>query len=710
MVLVRASLSRLVAFFLATALLLNLAVLASARAAPPDVVSSEYRLPARTDPDIAPDTATEIWARVYRPRVLNRTSYPLVLFLHGNHATCGWLDPSLGVRIDDDTTYTFEGRCPDGYVVTPNHLGYAYLAEGLAGAGYVVVSINANRGINAADGVAGDFGLNLRRGRLVLKHLQLLARWNRGGGTPASLGIDLKGKLDLGQVGLMGHSRGGEGMRAALAQFRDRDSPWPGRIGAGIAFKALYEIAPVDGQTDRVLDALGVAWNVLLPYCDGDVTSLEGVQVFDRMLLSRTEAGKLPKSTFAVWGANHNFYNTEWQQSDSPGCAGHAALFPDLEGSAKQRATALHSVVPFLRAHVGRTVAPSLAALFDPLAALPASITSVTRVDRGYTDTPDKAVELRVDDFDKPTGTSSYGQANQAQGITVEHVRRTRDDVRAPLAASITWNAAGRRRLFQTNWAPPGSGRDIVGYRTLEFRIARWCDEFCESPDPLNSTPTTDLSVQLVRPDGSLSAAVRLADHLALRGPVGYGDRFFAVLHPIPATARVPLDAFGPGVTSIRGVRFTFDRTPTGAVYLANIRLSKRGLETASARAVDVAATTDSADTASRRATVATPVRASIAAIRRVDSADAGARAVGGAVEIEVAADGPLPVTDALPTLRVGSRQFRLSRYPRGRVDRVTFTLGGDEFAKLEEGAPAELRLGASRRFDLGRLDKSALR
>ena len=115
-------------------------------------------------------------------------------------------------------------------------------------------------------------------------------------------------------------------MRAALAQFRDRGSPWPGRIGAGTRLGALYEIGPVDGQTSRVLDASGVAWNVLLPFCDGDVSSVEGVQVFDRQLLRRTDAGKLPKSTFAVWGANHNFYNTEWQQSDSPGCADHPAL------------------------------------------------------------------------------------------------------------------------------------------------------------------------------------------------------------------------------------------------------------------------------------------------------------------------------------------------------------------------------------------------
>ena len=180
-------------------------------------VVSDYRLPAKLDPDIASDVETEIWATMWRPANVNGAGpYPLVVFLHGNHGTCGRFDEELGIRIDDRVDYSFTGRCPRGYTVTPSHRGYGYVAERLAEVGYLVVSINANRGVNAADGVDDDFGLNLRRGRLVLKHLELLADWNRRGGAPATLGFDLRGKLDLDQVGLVGHSRGGEGMRAAM--------------------------------------------------------------------------------------------------------------------------------------------------------------------------------------------------------------------------------------------------------------------------------------------------------------------------------------------------------------------------------------------------------------------------------------------------------------------------------------------------------------
>jgi hypothetical protein len=146
----------------------------------------EYKLPALIDPTVASEAYTELWAAVYRPRRSGR--FPLLVFLHGNHATCGRYDPELGVRIDDRVEYTTTGTCPEGWVPTPNHLGYRYLASTLARNGYVVVSINANRGVNAAPGILGDSGLNLRRGRLVLRHMQQLARWSAGKErTPESL-------------------------------------------------------------------------------------------------------------------------------------------------------------------------------------------------------------------------------------------------------------------------------------------------------------------------------------------------------------------------------------------------------------------------------------------------------------------------------------------------------------------------------------------
>src|SRR5499433_1729311 len=173
--------------------------------------SAEYQFDPVQDSNVLADRQTEIWARVYMPADMSAGPYPLVMILHGNHETCGTgSDP----RVDDNCQYTSTGTCPAGYVMAPSYLGYGYLADRLASWGYVVVSINANRGINCGNGPVSDPDLIFARGRLVLKHIQLLSQWNRvAGTTPVSLGLGasgLLGRLDLGSVGLMGHSRGGE--------------------------------------------------------------------------------------------------------------------------------------------------------------------------------------------------------------------------------------------------------------------------------------------------------------------------------------------------------------------------------------------------------------------------------------------------------------------------------------------------------------------
>ncbi len=480
------------------------------------VVTAQYRLAASTDPTIMTDRATEIWARVWRPDTDDLQRLPLVVFLHGNHGTCGTFNCSVancgrfiplpnGPRIDDRIDYTFTGTCPrrgEGsppaefdYVVTPNHEGYGYLAEQLASRGYLVVSINANRGITAGPpqdlGTPGnpfieDRGLNLARARLVLKHLELLSRWNRGAEpTPPSLGFSLRGAIDFGRV--------------YINPYASID--WRSRIGDAIDFKGIFEIAPVDRQTVSTLNAEGVTWSTMVPGCDGDVINQQGMWPYDRMTKSFTEQPARQKAFYYVLGANHNYWNTEWQFSDSSGCFSSSVqlfetdpatgILPGVTGSERQRTTGSASVLALVRGVLRSDEDEASARFlrnFDPQFQLPSVVTTAARIQRGFIASPNSSVTRLLEDFDGPTGTSQFGILNQTSAVTVEHVGvvehgipfTTRDAQlhRIPLpaflrAGRISWQRAGSDVYFQINFTDPGSGLDLSSDATVDFRVDR---------------------------------------------------------------------------------------------------------------------------------------------------------------------------------------------------------------------------------------------
>src|SRR5215471_3462064 len=696
--------------FLATPLAAQVAPDATLLSGGPITVS-EYKLPAAIDPVVSPTLATELWARVYRPASLGSSQHAMLVFLHGNHATCGRL-AGPGEHFDINVQYTFTGTCPAGYIPVPSHAGYAYLAERLASLGYIVVSINANRGINAAPGVLGDRGLNLERGRLVLRHLQRLSRWNSGAEIPPADLSDLVGKIDFSHVGLLGHSRGGEGVRAAY-NFYQADpggTNWQGLIGP-VTFEGIFEIGPVDGQTALKLNALGTAWNVLLPMCDGDVFNLQGVKPFDRMLRVNSESPVRQKSTFAVWGANHNFFNTEWQQSDSAGCFANQRLFAHQIGPVDARPAAIASAVAFFVANVGATKLPDYNRIFNPQFELPPSVDALTRVDRGYTDSPDASLTTVFDDFTGPTGFNSHGPANTFSNISLAYGHVANHSAQQ-FAGLVSWNGPGADTFFQSNWTNPNSGVDASTFGTLDFRVSRQCanpaDLLCNKTSNWFNFET-NFSIRLVGSDGTLSNPVQLKDYLSLTGPVGSLVIGFGTAgHPILQTTRIPLTAFGsPAIVSnLRGVRFTFDDTRRDEIYLANIQLSK--LNGLLAPITEMPTELPTADTALDTTTAGSNDVNQINSMRSAQSA-----ALGSTVEIELNSNREFLPQGEMLVLRIGSQEFNLSRYPvTGETTDVVFTLTADEFARVSQGDPVQVQYGSGPNmngWNFGKVDKNML-
>ena len=190
-------------------------------------------------------------ARVWYPD--DPGPHPLVLVVHGNHNMRDFSDP-----------------------------GYDWLGELLASRGYILASVDMNF-ING--GIRGE---NDGRGWMLLKHLQAWARFAEDPENP------FHGRVDMGNIALIGHSRGGEAV--ALAAAFNRLTRYPDdasfEFDFGFDIRAVIAIAPVDGQylpADQRAPVHDVNYLVFHGSHDGDVTSFHGLRQFNRVRFS--EAG-----------------------------------------------------------------------------------------------------------------------------------------------------------------------------------------------------------------------------------------------------------------------------------------------------------------------------------------------------------------------------------------------------------------------------------
>ena len=219
----------------------------------------------------------------------------------------------------------------------PNDIGYDYIAERLASYGYIVVSVSGN-GVNVLGNQLPDTGMR-QRGYLLRRHLDLWQKWSTIGHGP--FGTRFVGKVDMSRIGVMGHSRGGEG--AIRLVMIDRKSLDPYGIDA------VLPLAPVDFDRKTVSD---IPMAVILPYCDGDVSDLEGMHYFDDARY-RKPGDPAPKATVTVMGANHNFFNTVWTPKSGIPARSTTGSTNAKVGSVPSKSVAWSAIVDYFRRYLG---------------------------------------------------------------------------------------------------------------------------------------------------------------------------------------------------------------------------------------------------------------------------------------------------------------------------------------------------------------------
>lgn len=223
--------------------------------------------------------------------------FPLVVFLHGNHP------------IKEDSAP-----------------GYQYLCNLLSSHGMICCSVAQEYLLQIAFDEESWTWLPENGSRVIslLEHVKQFRIWNNQAGHP------LEGKVDLDNIMLVGHSRGGESVSDAstynLLQNVGGDKDHPeikldGTNGLGpysFNFKAVVAIAPTLGIdrkstfTQRVRDN----YFILNGMRDGDVNDFQGYEFYS--MTNRVDLNDPQrtcgndKGLWWVSGANHNYFNSVW--------------------------------------------------------------------------------------------------------------------------------------------------------------------------------------------------------------------------------------------------------------------------------------------------------------------------------------------------------------------------------------------------------------
>jgi hypothetical protein len=284
-----------------------------------------FRLPDFTTGDTDQPAPLELAGRVHYPKKISAGKYPMVLIVHGDWTPCADRAASEQVKaareklygnnapedpdeiarleqiIDRGNENLYRWPCAPGTPALPSLRGYDYLGKQLASHGFVVLSIGVN-GINR-----GDLG-EQDRARAVLadKHLTM---WNdlvaSGKGPLAGrLPSALRGHVDLGRVGLIGHSKGGRGVMWQAADAYKASRPAGVRIGAVLGLEPI-KTPPFDDRAEVERRFL----NTRIP--SATILGSCGYASADYFDLGKNRS-KAPVYLWNIHGANHNFFNTEW--------------------------------------------------------------------------------------------------------------------------------------------------------------------------------------------------------------------------------------------------------------------------------------------------------------------------------------------------------------------------------------------------------------
>lgn len=441
---------------------------------------------------------------------------PVVIFLHGSHP----------VQRAAENRYD---------------LGFSYLVDQLADAGYLAISMNI--GINYSFENGEPLGCE-RTVQVVEQQSALLKQAIQG--EEGIFPCDLKGKGNLDQVILVGHSRAGYDIFEVAA--RTEILGVRGLISAAPSMVSPLSTEPVD-----------VPVGIIIPQYDGDVTSLDGGTLFDQ--LEQTQQRSSGTDLIYLKGGNHGGFSTALVRPDP---FSDPETLPLVMEPKEQQAFFSAYVQEFIKTVLeqGETPLQSATAMQEEYAGYPV----VMRTDAAgavlYRAAEDSAGDLR------------------GSGVTVEGVNacstldHTADSFRIP-GSFLHYD------LTRLRWEKSGASVTIPVSADLRQADYLQMDLAQDSGDDRNRQQDQSLTVTLRDAQGR-EASVRIeAGTPALAWQEGTVERIpvsgqedllqYSTFTPLGTVRMDPADFSGVDLGQIVQVKLTFDQ-PSGSVMLREIQ------------------------------------------------------------------------------------------------------------------------------------------
>jgi hypothetical protein len=437
-------------------------------------------------------------------------NYPLVVVVHGNGADGGYL-------------------------------GYEYLLDHFAMNGFIAASIHLEPGQSGTD-----------RARVLHRHLQIL--------------FPMFGTHIANNVGIMGHSRGGEAV--VIATRLNQQEAW------GYNINAVISLAPTNQYT---FEHFGGAWArpylVIYGSLDGDLGGISdtGFELYDN-------ASDMKKSMMFVYRSCHDRYNTVWGDGDIT--SGWSSLAPTdvprvLSVDAHHK-IAMGYMTAFYRQYLRNET--QWEGLFRG-EWVPAAVQAADANMKIYPQYEDTTVRS-VDNFEGPHSgtswqTSTIGGAVTQTGLPAtpqENDLRTMDPHSPHQTAGLllSWDTLNDTLHYDV----PAGQRDVHNFAAVSFRVSQRVDS---ASNPVNQVQ--DLRLTLTDGAGK-SRAIRISKLTDIPYPDvrGYNSLTKSALR----TVRVPLSVYAikclgvdaVDLTDIVSLTFEFDEKPAGEIEIDSLQFT----------------------------------------------------------------------------------------------------------------------------------------